>query len=884
MLLTLPVIIQVANAAVKEGTTVSAVNGVTVVDINKANDKGISHNFYDKLNVDKNGLIFNNSQNVVNTTLAGEIQGNSNLASGAAKIILNEVTSKNQSTLNGTMEVAGGKAHLIIANPNGISCQGCNFINTENVTLTTGKPDMQNGELKGYAVSQGTIDVKNLTNVSPTELLARYVKVNGKVMAKELSVIAGNNYIDTAGNVTGKVEAGWNFFNIFNSYGIDVAALGGMYADKIKLISTEQGLGVRNAGVIAGGPLGVEITSNGKLINTKAAINSLGNVSIRTANALENEAGTITGELDINIDTNQNALTNSAGGRIATKGNIYIDSGVFNNVNGKIEASNMVAINTHNQTLTNSGKGAHSGIHSAAVLLETGTLDNRNGLIKGHYVGTTSNYIDNSDGTIEATGDMDLTSKSHLYNTKGLIRSTAGHVHINALQGSVTNGTTATADTFSGDSLGIIAGEGGIKIKAAAINNRNGQIATKGDLSLTSSGSVDNYDGKLSSNKSIDITAKSLLNSRAGLVSDENIDIKVDREFLNTLAIVKAKEGYVKVKADSIFNKGSILEGQDVELTADRYIDNSEALMVANKKLTLNAGTYVDNRNGYEFAGIHGNYLGMPQQKGGMVGRAGVEINAATLINSNSRIIGEAGPINLNISGDINNNYGKILANAGEASIHANYINNNYALISGKGTMTIDAVSMDNRSSGTIVEDNLTGVVEGHQGLTLNLNNTFTNYGWINSESGNVTVNVKQGILSNRNTIHAKGDVSVSAKNAVTNYKDIDAGKKLTVKSDGYITNNHQSNMNSGEVTLITAKGDITNKANLVSDKLVIVESEKNVYNYGKLHSVNNVQVTANSILNSGNNAVLGGFKGTELNSGKVNNISGIVLETEGPK
>ncbi|MFD1803075.1 filamentous hemagglutinin N-terminal domain-containing protein [Mixta tenebrionis] len=864
----------------KDGAA-SVVNGVTVININKANDKGISHNIYDKLNVDKSGLIFNNSQSDVTSKLAGELQGNSNLTSGAAKIILNEVTSRNQSTLNGKMEVAGSKAHLIIANPNGISCQSCDFINTEKVTLTTGKPDMQNGELKGYAVSGGTIEVKKLTNESPTELLARYVTVSGKAMAKELTVIAGNNYIDAAGNVTGKVNAGWNFFN---SYGIDVAALGGMYADKIKLISTEQGLGVRNAGAIAGGPLGVEITSKGKLINTKAAISSLGDVSINTANALENGAGSITAERNININTNQTALTNSAGGRIATKGNVFIDSGVFNNVNGKIEASEMVAINTHNQTLTNTGKGEHSGIHSAVVLLETGTLDNRNGLIKGHYVGTTSNYIDNSDGTIEATGDMDLTSKSHLYNTKGLIRSTAGYVHIDALQGSVTNGTTATADTFSGDSLGIIAGEGGIRIKAAAINNRKGQIATKGNLELTSSGSVDNYDGKLSSNKSVYVTAKSLLNSRAGLVSDENIEIKVDREFLNTLAIVKAKEGHVKVQADSIFNKGSILEGQDVMLTADRYIDNSEALMVANKKLTLNAGTYVDNRNGYSFAGIHGNYLGMAQQKGGMVGRAGVEINAATLINSNSRIVGEAGPVNLKIKGDVNNNYGKIIANAGAASIHANHINNNYALISSKGTMTVDAVSMDNRSSGTVVEDNATGVIEGHQGLALTLNNTFTNYGWINSKSGDVTVNVKQGIFSNRNTVHAEGDASVTAKSAVTNYKDMVAGKNLTVKSDGYITNNHQSNMDSGEVTLISAKGDITNKANIVSDKLVTVQSGKNVYNYGNLHSEKEVQVTAQSILNSGQKATLGGFEGTDLNSPKVTNVGGTILVTERPK
>lgn len=49
------------------------------------------------------------------------IQGNDWLAKGEAKIILNEVNSRDPGQLNGFIEVAGKKADVIIANPAGIT-------------------------------------------------------------------------------------------------------------------------------------------------------------------------------------------------------------------------------------------------------------------------------------------------------------------------------------------------------------------------------------------------------------------------------------------------------------------------------------------------------------------------------------------------------------------------------------------------------------------------------------------------------------------------------------------------------------------------------------------------------------------------------------------
>ena len=80
--------------------------------------------------------------------VAGWVQGNPNLARGEAKVILNEVNSANPSRLKGYVEVAGKKADVVIANPSGIQCDGCGVINAGRATFTTGKAEVENGELK----------------------------------------------------------------------------------------------------------------------------------------------------------------------------------------------------------------------------------------------------------------------------------------------------------------------------------------------------------------------------------------------------------------------------------------------------------------------------------------------------------------------------------------------------------------------------------------------------------------------------------------------------------------------------------------------------------------------------------------------------------------
>ncbi|TAM08934.1 MAG: filamentous hemagglutinin N-terminal domain-containing protein [Rhodanobacter sp.] len=271
-------------------SVIAAPNGVPVVDIAAPNGAGLSHNTYQQFNVGSNGLILNNSAGISNTQLAGYIGGNANLGIGqAASLILNEVTSTTPSQLNGAMEVAGRAAQVVVANPNGISCNGCGFINAPRGTLTTGRPLFAgDGSLSGLAVTGGTITIDGpglpAATTDQVDLLARAVAINAGVWAHRLNVVTGPNRIDFTTLATQPLSPTGATPNV----ALDVSALGGMYANAIRLVGTEVGLGVNSRGEIIAGSGDLTLTSAGQVV-LGGKTTATGNLTIRAAQALANQ-------------------------------------------------------------------------------------------------------------------------------------------------------------------------------------------------------------------------------------------------------------------------------------------------------------------------------------------------------------------------------------------------------------------------------------------------------------------------------------------------------------------------------------------------------------------------------------------------------------------
>ena len=311
------------------------VNG-NIINIVKPDSNGLSHNKFTDFNVDGNGIVFNNHTGSAqcNSHLAGALNANANLQGNAAKLILTEVTGTGKTNLNGMLEIAGTKADLVIANPNGIVGKGFGFINVGRATLTTGMPDWgADGKLNGFSVAKGTIDIQNAgltedqrTDYRPDKLdiMARAIKINDELWANEaINVVAGSNEVKY--NTDGSLEVQKTTATAEKpQVALDVAALGGMYAGRIMLVGTEKGLGMNIGGNLKAQE-NLSITNDGRIVFTKNAgsnntadglsnkdytsLTSDGNVMVSSTEDIEN-SGVITAQKDMTL-TVGGKLTNS---------------------------------------------------------------------------------------------------------------------------------------------------------------------------------------------------------------------------------------------------------------------------------------------------------------------------------------------------------------------------------------------------------------------------------------------------------------------------------------------------------------------------------------------------------------------------------------------
>lgn len=359
-----------------------AANGVPIVNIQNPNGQGVSQNFYNDLNVSSQGLILNNSRQLTQTQLGGYIEGNPNLTNGSASVILNEVIGTNPSSLKGYMEVGGARADVIVANPNGITCNGCGFINTNHATLTTGTAIMEGGRLRGFDVQGGNISIVenglNASNVDRFDLIARSVEVAGELHADRLNIVTGQqtvnrNTLETS-NVTTDADT--------PAFAIDSTALGGMYANRIRLIANEDGVGVR--------------------LNAPVAAQN-GNLTLSANGQIEHSDLAATG--DITIDANQHDVTGL--GNVQSLANITIDAADYNNQGGAVVAERRVVIGADNVTNT----GTIGGRERLFITADSILNDESGALLSNEKIVLSADKITNRLADIYSTEDVIIRGK-----------------------------------------------------------------------------------------------------------------------------------------------------------------------------------------------------------------------------------------------------------------------------------------------------------------------------------------------------------------------------------------------------------------------------------------------------------------------------------------
>uniref|UniRef100_UPI0037539079 two-partner secretion domain-containing protein n=1 Tax=Klebsiella aerogenes TaxID=548 RepID=UPI0037539079 len=756
---------QIANSA----------NGTPQVNIQTPSGAGVSRNVYSQFDVDGRGVVLNNSHANTSTQLAGMVAGNPNLAKGEARVILNEVNTRDPSRLNGYIEVAGQKAQVVIANPAGISCDGCGFINANRATLTTGQVQYGNGQISGYDVNRGEIIVQggglDASSVDSTDLLARAVKINAGVWAQELKVTAGRNQIDAAhSRTTAKSADG----SALPAVAIDVSALGGMYAHKIRLVGTERGVGVHNAGNIGAAAGDVAISADGALSNSgviqsaqnlqlsvKGDLHNQGQLyagkdSVVTASATLTNDGMIAAQGDTRIAANalrsaQNS-TLAAGlnsdGSTASSGALTLNSQSSLALNGRNMAAGTLTAQGRTVDLDNSRTSGARIVVSAASgdittrdavvaseklqLAASGKLNNHGGLLTASQLELKAMALDNQQGVIQQTGedDLRLDFRAGLDNRGGEIASNSHALTLSTSQLLNQNGTllhtgsggiSITSEGALDNGEGTIAANGNIKLDADNLTNHGGKIsAAQGDIQLTARHGVDNSQGNIIASGDIQLQAENL-NNRQGQIGTA----QRGRVNLTTSGLLDNQQGTITafdvlgIQSATVDNRqGELQSGGNLNITIhNRGLDNRQGQIVSAAAL--------------EIAGVN---LALANTGGTLLAASKLSLDADSLSGDGEAL--SQGDMSLTLRQAFHN-AGRVIANGNLQWNLSGLGLINQGVISAGRALNLYAAKLDNRQEGEISagENHLTvngelvnrGLIDG--GLTHIVATTLTNIG-----------------------------------------------------------------------------------------------------------------------------------------------------------
>ena len=526
-------IISDPNAPGRERPTmVTAPNGVPMVNITTPSAAGVSRNRYSQFDVGREGVILNNARGQVQTQLGGWVQGNPWLATGSARVILNEVNGP-ASRLNGYVEVAGQRAEVIIANPAGIQVNGGGFLNASRVTLTTGTPMFTGaGALEGYRVTGGAIQIDgeglDTSRADYTDLITRSLKVNAGIWANQLQATLGNNVVNADHSQASLIPANGEA----PTFALDVGALGGMFANKIWLVGNEHGVGVRNAGSIGAQAGELVVTVDGRLENT-GALQSLQNMRLQARGDLAN-AGTIAATREVAITTG-GTLDNSGGKLNAQR--LQVEAQGLRNHDGTIEQTGVQALALKAEAARNrsngllgaldavasggngGGPGGGTSPGSGGGTPGTGAPGTGTPGTGGGSTGTPTSpvvpmaegliaiagMLDNDGGSIANGGAVSLAARAGLDNS-------GGRLGVSALQagGELRNdggtlqvhGDAALHVGLLSNQEGALSVAGGLRLDAQSLDNRGGELrhAGKAASSWTVQGLFNNDGGLLATN------------------------------------------------------------------------------------------------------------------------------------------------------------------------------------------------------------------------------------------------------------------------------------------------------------------------------------------------------------------------------------------------
>ncbi|WP_406851344.1 hemagglutinin repeat-containing protein [Herbaspirillum huttiense] len=737
-----------------------AANGVPVVNIRQPNAKGLSVNSYRRFDVDGRGVILNNAGGSSKSELAGYIAGNPWMPEDGAQVIVDQVNATDPSYLRGFIEVAGNPAQVIIANPAGITCAGCGFINAQRATMTTGTPVIRQGNLESYRVNSGVISFEGLglqaNDTAYADVIARAVRVHAELRAKQIRLTTGLNTVSAD---HAQVTPDQSATDGAPVRAIDVAALGGMYAGHIYLSATEHGVGVHNGGTLTATEGQLVVTAAGRLENT----------------------GTLAARGDTVIAA-AGAVSNAGSGTMGSESTLRIHATALDNA-GTLDASRQLQIRTTGALINQGSLGARD-----STLLEVGTLEN---------TGT---------GRIGSTGDTRVQSSGSIRNAGSLLGDTGVTLAAVTLEntGSVlTPATLALRMRNMLDNSGKIGSNARLELRATTLTNRGDIYSARESVQLQVAGRLFNS-GSIEAKRTLDAEAVAIEN-QGRFIGEAALNASASAALTN--AGTMGSRAGADFKAATLDNRGTLSAVQLLALKVTGKFTN-EKNVGAGSTLQIDADA-LDN-SGKLFS--HGSLLmriGGAALNSGKIGADGtVDFRTASLVNGGA-LYSLAKSVDIQTRESITNS-GTVEAKT-SVSLKAAALNNsgtftaegtmklslqqglsNTGEIGANDTLTVNAATLENRGRIRSAESSLELTTDGktrNQGKILaDTRLEITATGIDNSDGtlggGEVVIDARNRRFNNqRGVLFARQDLKAESAELDNRAGSIAARGKLTLSS-----------------------------------------------------------------------------------------------------
>jgi filamentous hemagglutinin len=593
------------------------------------------------------------------------------------------------------------------------------------------------------------------------------VQTQGNLTNRQTLAARDSITLSAGGQLTnaGVIEAGVNADGSRNASG-DLSLTAQNLDNTGKSLVASRNLTVNTAQTLnnQGGTLNgqtIAITA-GTLDNRNGEVSSSG-ITRLSAGTVNNRSGQILGDLGLTIDLG-GAMDNRAGVLGSGLSVSFTAASLDNRDAGVLVSDGGLTVRVGG-LLDNRNKGEITA--KGAIDGQTGSLDNRDGKVIGKAtLALRSNTTDNRAGVIQADQQLTLNIDRLDNREKGQVSAKSG---------------IAYTGTRLDNSGGLVSGVGPVSLKADEVQNALGRISSQSDLSATI-GVLQQQGGALVAQGNLSLTGTSLDNRNGGLVgTTKALTLAVDDIDNRTGEISGSLLTTIKGQRLDNSEGGKVLAGSDLGLTVAKLINLSKGLITAKGATTLTGNT-LDNSNG-RFDSLNGLVItlddALVNAQGNISSEGALTANVGRLDNSGGSL-SSAGKLLITSRGAMLNRAGSISTDRTLTLNSGSLDNSQKGLIFGKDVSRVDTGNFDNSLGGKLTSEaslklkatqvnNATGRIASQQALEVSVTGLDQQGGELFSQS-DLTLDLNNGQLNNqKGLINAPGTLLLKNLNGVNN-------------------------------------------------------------------------------------------------------------------